>query len=144
MNLLGKDLSQMMPEALYLNTTLLHDLNMGYEDIKKIRPGQSIRFNRIEAGYVHPWSYENIGEQYGLNKLNEYIPIRDYLELPANAVDRVVAGIIKGKDERLKLDNKRRQEEEAKDKHINTSNVHQQQVDPMTAEVLRQLELSKQ
>lgn len=144
MNLLGKDFSQLMPEAIYLNNVLLHDINMGYEDAKKIRAGSSVRFNRMEAAYIHPWSYENIGEQYGMNKLNDYIPIRDYLELPSNAVDRIVAGIIKGKEERLKLDDKRRLEREAKDKAVNKANVHSQNIDPMTAEVMRQLEIDKQ
>jgi len=139
MNLLGKDMSGMMPESIHLNNGLLHDINMGYERLGKIRPGHSVRYNRIESAYVHPWSYENVGEQYGMNKLHDYIPIRDYLELPQHAVDRIVAGIIKGKDERFKMEEKKRLEKAAKDKQNNTANVHGQEIDPMTAELLRQM-----
>ena len=140
MNLLGRDMSGMMPETILLNNGLLHDLNMGYEKAERIRPGHSVRYNRVESAYVHPWSYENVGEQYGMNRLSDYIPIRDYMELPQHAVDRIVSGIIKGKDERLKLEEQKRKEKEAKDKVANTSNVHGSEMDPVTAELLRQME----
>lgn len=144
-NLLGKDMSDLPPEEVDLNNSLLYDLNMGYENRKNIHPLQAVRFNRVEAKYVHPWSYENIGEQFGELKLHEFIPLRDYLELPANAVDRVIKGVIKGRESRRVADEEARREAARRQKEQqSTANVHSADMDPVTAEMIRQLNTDQQ
>lgn len=118
---------------------------MGYENPEKVRVGQSIRFNPVEAGYVHPWSYENLGEQYEDGKLSDFIPLRDYLELPANAVDKIIVGMMKGRTVRQEREEKARQAKAAKDKQQkNTSNVHTDQLDPATEAIIKSMQNEQQ
>ena len=138
-------MSGLLPEEVALNDELLYDLNMGYENLKNIHPLQSVRYHRVETKYVHPWSYENIGEQYGELKLDEYIPLKDYLELPANAVDRVIRGVIKGKEARRVSDEEARRERARREKdQQGTANVHGGEMDPVTAELMRQFNQGQQ
>lgn len=80
----------------------MHDINLGYIDPAEMRPHSPIAFHKESNEYYHPWSIESIGEHYGYGKLHEVIPLNDYLTLPANLVDRLIKGILKGKDRRIK------------------------------------------
>lgn len=108
MNLLGVDMSNVHPDQRHLNDRLLHDINMGYETPRAISPHQSIKFHKVESDYLHPWSYRNVGEQFGMNRLDEFIPLRDYLELPMNCVDTILSGVITGKGKRAKMEEEAR------------------------------------
>lgn len=142
--MLGKDFSDLTPEEQLLNKLLLHDINMGYESISKIRSGQTIRFNETEARFIHPWSHENLGYQYEFNKLKDFISWKDYISLPAHAVDRQITGMMRGRVEREEAEKKAREEKAKRDKNNgvkNTANVDGDQgLDPKTAELIGNIE----
>lgn len=142
--MLGKDFSGLTPEEQLLNKLLLHDINMGYETISRIRSGQTVRFNEAETRFVHPWSHENLGYQYEFNKLKDFISWRDYISLPAHAVDRMVTGMMRGRTEREEAEKKAREEKARRDKNngvTNTANVHGDNgLDPHTAELIKNIE----
>lgn len=125
-NLLGVDMSGVHPDQQLLNDRLLHDINMGFETPRSISPHQSIKYHKVETGYLHPWSYTNVGEQFGMNRLDEFIPLRDYLELPMNCVDTIVSGVIAGKTKRAKMEEDARKAREAAAKQAG----HQQPGNP--------------
>lgn len=116
--MLGRDFSSLRPEEVQLNNAILYDINMGYAVPTSLRPHQSIKYHRMESSFIHPWSFDAVGEQWGVNKLHEFIPLRDYLELPANSVDQILAGVIRGRGKRKKMDDDARKahEEEMKRK----------------------------
>lgn len=125
-----------------LNMGLLFDINMGYEQHDKIRFYQGIRYSQTESGFIHPWSHENTGEQYGFNKLETIIPLDQYLHLPNNVVDSLITGIAKGKKDRAEADDKLRKEKALADKGkntINESNLHTDSLTPETEALLKQL-----
>lgn len=143
LNLLGKDFSGIPREEHHLNNELLYDLNMGYEHREKVHPLQAVRYHAMESGYLHPWSFDNVAEQYGFSKLEEFMPFRDYLELPAHCVDRLIQGLTKGRKKRKEADDKARAEQAERNKQTNAANIHRdgQQMDPLTAEIVRQMNL---
>lgn len=116
LNLVGRDFSQIQKDSMLLNERLLFDINMGYQDPSKVSPHQSVKFYPQEAGYLHPWSIENIGEQFGVNKLEDFLPIHEYLHLPAHLVDRLISGMMKGRTRRMELDKEAREEQERREK----------------------------
>jgi hypothetical protein len=135
-------MSALTTDEVLLNDQLLYDLNMGYATRKNIHHMQSIRFIPKEANYIHPWSFEATGEVYGMNQLEKYIPLRDYLELPSHMVDRVITGVIEGKDKRRKAEEeeKRRRDLLAETNNVkNNANVHtgSEELDPVTREMIR-------
>lgn len=101
-SLLGVILNDVNPEKTELDELLLHDINLGYLDPTKLQPHSSIAFHKESNEFFHPWSIQSIGEQYGYGKLEDVIPLHDYLTLPANLVNGLISGIIKGKERRIK------------------------------------------
>jgi hypothetical protein len=89
------------PDEEMVNDGLIHDLNMGYYTRKTITPHSPIAFHKEETEFYHPWSLESIGEEYGYGKLEEIIPLTEYLTLPNTVIESVLAGVIKGKDRRF-------------------------------------------
>lgn len=97
-----------------MNNQALHDINMGYVSPRNLPPHQSVKFFPSEVRYYHPFSYESIGEYYGTFRLDEYLPLRDYLELPANCADTLVKAVQKGREKRLVMEKEHLKEEEEK------------------------------
>ena len=77
---------------------------MGYYHPSKMTPHSSVAFIEKENEFVHPWSIENLGREYGYGKMKEIIPLKDYLTLPAFLVDNLVRGLIRGETQRAKAD----------------------------------------
>lgn len=77
---------------------LLHDLNMNYYSLKDINdPHSSIGYYEKENEYYHPFSLHEVGKSYGYNKLQDIIPLKDYLDSPPSLLDPVIEGIIAGR-----------------------------------------------
>lgn len=127
MGLLGKDFSQILPEADSLNMGLLYDINMGYEKRQAPSLAQSIRWNQVETEFQHPWSVENLGRQYAQGKLEDFISIDEYLNLPACVVGPFITGMMKGKEARYQAEKKAR--EEADNKARNAPPKHTGNID---------------
>lgn len=114
--LAGKDMSELSPDQLILFKDMLYNINMGYSDPTKLRPGDSIATNSSETGYLHPWSFESIMETYEYHKLHEFMSVKDYLEMPSFMVDRIIKGRSKGRVKRRDDDARRKKEEEERKK----------------------------
>lgn len=94
--------------------SFLQDLRMGYVEAGRPEPYQSILFVEEERKYFHPWSFESIGERFGINKLEEFMPLKDYVSYPMHIGERLVKGMVKGRTERLRIEKEAREAEAAR------------------------------
>ena len=112
--LLGASMDHLPEEALVFNELMMYDFNMGYYTPNKQTPFSSVGYFKEENEFIHPWSIESSGKQYGYHKLHEIIPLKDFMEMPAFIVDELVEAVTQGKIARDKEDAaeaKRREEE---------------------------------
>lgn len=93
-----------LQESLLFNESMLHDLNMGYYDLKTMTPHSSVGYFPAEHKFFHPWSLHSFGKEYGYAKLKEVIPLRDYMTLPNVVVEALIDGIVEGERQRFEDD----------------------------------------
>jgi len=115
-------------------------MNMGYVDVRRLKPGHGALYYEAENEYNHPWAMEYIMEQYHFHKLNEFMTLTEYLTMPAHMVKRILKGSAKGKADRAKWDEEKRKEAERlkKGQQFNdTSNPNMPVADEQLAEAWR-------
>jgi len=115
-------------------------MNMGYVDVRRLRPGHGVLYYEAENEYNHPWAMEYIMEQYHFHKLHEFMTLTEYLTMPAHMVKRILKGSAKGKADRAKWDEEKRKEAERlkKGNQFNdTSNPNMPVADEQLAEAWR-------
>jgi len=115
-------------------------MNMGYVDVRRLKPGHGALYYEAENEYNHPWAMEYIMEQYHFHKLNEFMTLTEYLTMPAHMVKRILKGSAKGKADRAKWDEEKRKEAERlkKGQQVNdTSNPNMPVADEQLAEAWR-------
>ena len=100
----------MLPETLLLNEKMLVDFNFERYNPKSRTPYSSIAYTEAENEFYHPWSIEQIGEEYGYHKLKELMEPKDYLTLPAVVVDSFLNSVSIGLNKRDKAEEAKRQE----------------------------------
>lgn len=88
------------PDTQQLHDEILYDFDMGYYTPMEVDPFTSTAYHAVENEFYHPFSFEEIGRKYGLNKLEEFISLEAYLRMPAAFVDPILAGVVKGKIQR--------------------------------------------
>lgn len=114
--LLGVNLNEDKYAPTGLQESMLHDLDMGYYTLETRTPFSSIEWFEEENTFIHQYSLEEIGRVYAFNKLQDYIPLDLYLNLPTVVCDDIVTGLLKGKAERDEYDEKQRSEREGNPK----------------------------
>lgn len=102
--LVGKDISGLNGDALLFNESMLYDINMGFYKPEGITPFSSSEYRSIEHEYTHPWSLKETGRFFGLHKLKDLIPLKDFVTLPNCVLDDLIAGVTQGETDRLELD----------------------------------------
>lgn len=98
--LVGTPLHQDKYAPTGLQESMLHDLDMGYYELDEKDPFRSIRWVKEENAYNHQFSLEEIGREYAFNRLQEYIPLELYLNLPNVILEDLINGLINGRNER--------------------------------------------
>lgn len=79
---------------------MLVDFNLDLYNPRKKTPFSPIAYYPEENEFYHPWSLSRAYESYGYFKLNELIPITDYLNLPNVLVESLLINIPKGMSKR--------------------------------------------
>lgn len=128
-------IGQQFQDDLYAPTGLqesqLHDFDMGYYTLNDKDPFRSIKWIEQENTFTHQYSLEEIGRVYAFNKLQEYIPLDLYLNLPNIVVDDLITGLVNGRNERYEFDEaerKKHQKDNASEKE-ESSDALMQRVD---------------
>jgi hypothetical protein len=98
-------MSEVTPEAMSFNESMLHDLNMNYYTPATMDPFSSVAYIPGENEFYHEWSFKSVGKRYGYNKLHEILPLRDYMEMPMCMLDDLLTGVTEGRVQRDTFDN---------------------------------------
>lgn len=87
---------------------MLHDLDMGYYTLEDRTPFSSIEWFEEENNYTHEFALEESARLYAFNKLQDYLPLELYLNLPTIVCDDIITGLVKGRAERHKFEEEQR------------------------------------
>lgn len=138
-NLNTLDEGRFTPDQISLNKDLLYDMNMGYVDVSRIRPGHGVLHYEGEVEYNHPWEMGAIMEEYHFHKLHEFLTVTEYLNTPIFMIRKILKGSSKGKADRVAYDLKKAAEAKrlAKGQLPNTSNTDMPEADPGLTELIR-------
>lgn len=86
---------------------MLYDFNMGYYGRSEINnPHSSIEYYPAENDYYHAYSLKEVGRSYSLNDLGKYLSLKEYVTLPNDELETILAGIHAGEVERKDLERK--------------------------------------
>lgn len=106
--LIGKPFHEDKYAPTGLQESQMHDFDMGYYTLSDKDPFRSIKWIEAENAYVHQYSLEELGRVYAYNRLQEYIPLDLYLNLPSIVVDDLITGLVNGRSEREEYDDEQR------------------------------------
>lgn len=84
---------------------------MGYYRFKERTPFDSVGFHSAENDYYHEYSLKEVGRRYAFNKLNELLPLKEYLELPLHTLPDMIEGLREGTFERYQWDERQKAKE---------------------------------
>lgn len=102
--ILGKSFEGRREEAKEFDDGLMYDFNMNYCRPDKINPFSSAQYHDEENAFIHELSVSSSGKFYGLNKIKDLMPLKDFMTLPAVVVEELIDGILKGEEIRFELE----------------------------------------